>query len=282
MPEKKKRHLQDVLGLIPQNLISNLSKETKVDHYAKVLSGERMFNLLLYGILTTNRTSQRVLEDVFSSGLFKHMFCYDPDMTVTHSSISTRLSKIDPEFFRLIYEYIYAQFSKHFTKKEQLKYKINRVDSTMVAETCNKLKKGLSPGKKPQDPDKQVKKQLKYTISFDGLTGNAFKIYSDKSYLSEDLAIPELILECAKKEASIPQIYVFDRGVSSADKFKLFNDQQISFVGRLKTDRMYEIVEKEEITEENKDLGTLNLISSQTIYLYNSRTKNQIVNINID
>ena len=103
----QKINVQKVMGLIPDDLLSSLCKDTKVDYCAKVLYGQRMFNLLLYGILTTDRTSQRTLEDLFRSDLFKAMFCYDAEMKISHSSISTRLSRIDSEFFRLVYENIY-------------------------------------------------------------------------------------------------------------------------------------------------------------------------------
>src|ERR1035437_3134521 len=117
----QKINIQKILGLIPDDLLSSLSKDTKVDYCAKVLYGKRIFNLLLYGILTTDRTSQRTLEDLFKSNLFKSMFSYDAGMKISHSSISTRLSIIEPEFFRLAYEGIYAEFSKFFTTEEQLK-----------------------------------------------------------------------------------------------------------------------------------------------------------------
>ena len=95
---------------------------------------------------------------LFKSNLFKTMFSYDAGIKISHSSISARLSTIEPEFFRLAYEAIYKEFSKLYTPAEQLKHRIIRVDSSMVAQTCNKLKKGLSPGdKKNKDPDKVVK-----------------------------------------------------------------------------------------------------------------------------
>ena len=91
-----KVRIQKILELIPEDLLFRLAKDTKVDYCAKVLFGERIFNLLLYGILTTERTSQRVLEDLFESDLFKTMFSYTSDMKIARSSISTRLSVIDP------------------------------------------------------------------------------------------------------------------------------------------------------------------------------------------
>ena len=92
----QKINVQKILSLIPDGLLSTLSKDTKIDYCAKVLYGKRIFNLLLYGLLTTDRTSQRTLEDLFKSDLFKTMFSYDAGMKISRSSISTRLSTIDP------------------------------------------------------------------------------------------------------------------------------------------------------------------------------------------
>ena len=264
----QKINIQKILGLVPDDLLSTLSKDTKVDYCAKVLYGHRIFNLLLYGLLTTDRTSQRSLEDLFRSNLFKTMFSYDAGMKISHSSISARLSTIGSEFFRLAYEAIYKEFSKFYTPAEQLKHRIIRVDSSMVAETCNKLKKGLSPGdKKNKDPEKFVK-QVKYTIAFDGLTACDFNAYTDPCYMSEDRAIPEIVWMNASREGSTTNIYTFDRGVSSNVNFSSFNDGHVSFVGRLKTNRRYEVVSVDQPKEQEKDLGELTLVSSQVVHLY--------------
>ncbi len=264
----QKINIQKILGLIPDDLLSTLSKDTKVDYCSKVLYGQRVFNLLLYGILTTDRTSQRTLEDLFSSDLFKALFCYDAGMKVSHSSISTRIATIDPEFFRLAYEGIYAEFSKFFTAEEQLKHRIIRVDSSMVAETCNKLKKGLAPGdKKKNNPEKTIK-QVKYTVAFDGLTACDFKVFNESSYLSENIAIPEVVRLNAAKEGSNTNIYTFDRGVASIKNFSSFTTNNISFVGRLMTNRRYDIISLDQLPEDEKDLGELTLISSQIVHLY--------------
>ena len=264
----QKISVQEVMGLIPDDLLSTLSKDTKVDYCAKVLYGQRIFNLLLYGILTTDRTSQRTLEDLFKSDFFKAMFCYDAGMKISHSSISTRLSKIDSEFFRLVYENVYKEFSKFFTVKEQLKYRIVRVDSSMVAETCNKLRKGLSPGSKKDKTPEKVVKQVKYTVAFDGLTACDFKVFTDPSYTSEERAIPEVVMLNASKEGSKTNIYTFDRGVTSTKTFSSFIKDEISFVGRLKIPRKYDLVVLDQVSENDKDLGELTLISSQLVHLY--------------
>ncbi|WP_462318530.1 transposase [Marinilabilia sp.] len=195
----QKVNIQKVLELIPEDLLASLAEDTKVDYCSKVLYGQRVFNLLLYGLLTTDRTSQRTLEDLFSSQLFRSLFSYDADMTVSRSSISTRLSTIDTEFFKLAYEAIYSEFSQFFSKEEQLKHRIIRVDSSMIAETCNKLKEGLSPGNKKKNGKESVK-QVKFTAAFDGLTACAFDVFTQARYTSEDWAIPEVV--CIKRRFS--------------------------------------------------------------------------------
>jgi hypothetical protein len=264
----QKINIQKILNLIPEDLLSTLSKDTKVDYCAKVLYGQRIFNLLLYGILTTDRTSQRSLEDLFKSNLFKTMFSYDAGMKISHSSISTRLSTIGIDFFRLAYEGVYKEFSKLFTPEEQLKHRIIRVDSSMIAETCNKLKQGLSPGKKKDKTPEKVVRQVKYTMAFDGLTACDFEVYTDPCYLNEDRAIPEVVLLNASRQGSLANIYTFDRGVNSNARFSSFIEGKISFVGRLKADRRYEVVSVDQPTQEEKDLGELIVVSSQIVHLY--------------
>jgi len=51
--------VNQLLGVIPEALLSKLSLTTKVDYYAKVLHGKKMFYLLLYGILENEKLSQR-------------------------------------------------------------------------------------------------------------------------------------------------------------------------------------------------------------------------------
>ena len=107
--------VKQLLGFIPEALIANLSVTTKIDHYAKVLHGNKLFYLLLYGILDNDRLSQRTLEDTFNDSVFKVLFNLDEDERVRRSSISERLSKVDPDYFRQIYEYIYERFSATYT-----------------------------------------------------------------------------------------------------------------------------------------------------------------------
>lgn len=92
--------VNQLLEFIPEALLANLSVETNVDHYAKVLYGKKMFYLLLYGILENEKLSQRSLEDTFNDPIFKLLFNLDEDESVCRSSIPERLSKINPDYFK--------------------------------------------------------------------------------------------------------------------------------------------------------------------------------------
>src|SRR5674476_691889 len=97
-----------------------------------------------------------------------------------------------------------------------------RVDSCMVADAANKLKKGMNIGKK-----KDGKKQIKYTVAFDGKYPCMSELFTDKSYLSEDLAIPEVVYKYAEKNKN--SVFVFDRGVNKREVFCNLNQQATSF-----------------------------------------------------
>ncbi|MBR3959379.1 MAG: hypothetical protein IKJ81_04935 [Bacteroidales bacterium] len=60
-----------MVRIIPDEVLSRLATDTKVDYYSKVLSGERMFHLLLYAFCMTDRISQRRVETMFNSQQFK-------------------------------------------------------------------------------------------------------------------------------------------------------------------------------------------------------------------
>jgi hypothetical protein len=252
--------IKQLLGFIPEELIANLSLTTKVDHYAKVLHGNKMFYLLMYGILENEKLSQRTLEDTFNDSIFKTLFNLDEDEKIRRSSISERLSKIAPDYFKQIYECIYDQFTQMYTPTEREQYNIIRVDSSMVSESVGKLMEGMD--------NQSGKKAVKYSIAFDGVLPCHFNAFTSPTYSSEDIALPEVIREHVKKEANHQNIYVLDRGLQSARTMKAFTADQIMFICRAKENRKF--VEHESfITEKQQlDLGESFLLKDCRVQLY--------------
>ena len=265
-----KTNIQQILRLIPDELLSKLALNTKVDYCAKVLQGERLFYLLLYAILRSERISQRYLEDVFKTRHFKFLFNYSVGLKVSHSSISEKLSKINLDFFKQAYEAIYEQFNQVYSAKEQEQLCLIRVDSSMVAEACTKLQKGMSVGKKKTKEPENEKKQVKYTMAYDGAGICLAELLTESRYLSEDIAIPQVINNLIKIDKEHRNLYVFDRGVSSLNSYNKLTEQQAQFVCRIKTNRKREFVHSLMESHTESDLGSLELVSDEVIHLFDS------------
>jgi transposase len=252
--------VNELLGFIPEALLSNLSTNTKVDHYSKVLHGRKMFYLLLYAILDNERLSQRTLEDTFNYSGFKAIFNLDESETVRRSSISERLSKIDSSYFKEVFEFMYDRFSQSYNKPERDKYNLIRIDSTVVSDLAGKLKEGIDQN--------NGKKLIKYSVSFDGILPAGVEIFNTQSYVTEENALPEAILKQVKKDTEHRNIYIIDRGLQSARTMKEFSQKDVKFVIRARENRKH--VEIESLIKENQDLdiGDNLLIKDSIINLY--------------
>ena len=227
--------LKQVLEFVPEALLSHLSATTKVDYYSKVLHGKKMFYLLLFCIFDNEKLSQRTLEDTFNSSGFKALFGLGEEEKVRRSSISERLSKIDSHYFKEIYEQMYGRFSELYSKSEIEKYNLIRVDSTIVADTCNKLKEGID--------QKSGKKLVKFSFSFDGILPSGVEVFTAQKYSSEESALPQAILKHTLKEIGHDNIYVIDRGLQSTRTMKEFDKESIKFIIRSKENRKFEEIE---------------------------------------
>lgn len=254
-----KIQVNHLLGVIPEGLLAKLSSTTKVDHYTKVLHGKKMFYLLMYGILENEKLSQRTLEDTFNDPVFKLLFDLEKEETVCRSSISERLSKIDSNYFRQIYECIYDQFSTAYIETDRHKHNLIRVDSSIVSDTAGKLAEGIS---------NNGKKAVKYSVAFDGILPCEFKAFTSSTYSSEDIALPEVVLSHVKKDCKHQNIYVLDRGLQSTRTMQNFSNDTIRFICRAKENRKH--VELESFITEGQELdfGESKLIKDSKVQLY--------------
>ena len=119
-----------------------------------------MFYLLLYGFLDNTIISLRGLEDIYNSQKFKFLFNIDQQNTIKYNSLSDRLTALNPEFLKKVYEYVYGKFSEVFNSSEAEKYSIIRVDSTLVKEVTNKLQRGITMGNQHNKA-----KHVKFTVA---------------------------------------------------------------------------------------------------------------------
>ena len=245
---------------IPDQYLEQLSLQSGVDHYAKVLHGRKLFYLLLYGMLENERLSQRSLEDTFNDPLFKQLFQLDASESVRRSSISERLSRVDAAYFEQIYACIYEQYASLYSDAEKEKHKLIRIDSSIVSDTAGKLQTSIGHS--------SGKKAVKYSFAFDGLLPCCGQVFSESSYNSEDVALPQIISQHVKQQTGHENLYLFDRGLQSAPSLQAFDQQHISFVCRVKENRKYEPLGNLLKEGQPTDLGEVMLLSDQLVRLY--------------
>jgi transposase len=130
---------------------------------------------------------------------------------------------------------MYGRFSELYSKSEIEKYNLIRVDSTIVADTCNKLKEGID--------QKSGKKLVKFSFSFDGILPSGVEVFTAQKYSSEESALPQAILKHTLKEIGHDNIYIIDRGLQSTRTMKEFDEQSIKFIIRSKENRKFEEIE---------------------------------------
>lgn len=245
--------------LLPDQELNKIAKRTKVNYYVKVLDGKSIFYLILYALVECQRNSLRTMEDIFNSPQFKFLFNLDSSQTVRHSSISERLGVINVEFFQQAYELTYDYFSTYYGRLQREKTKLVRVDSSMVAEAANKLLEGMNVGKK-----KDGKKQIKYTVAFDGQLPCMSKIFTAKEALSEDKTIPKVVFDYAQKDKSA--IFTFDRGVSKREVYRNLSTNGTRFITRLNPNAKFKLVHELE-DGMNRKVGELELVKDLEVQL---------------
>ncbi|HOW25960.1 MAG TPA: IS4 family transposase [Bacteroidales bacterium] len=256
--------VSDLLKLIPDDLLLDLAKETKVDYQVKKLYGRNVFNLLLYGLLTGERVGLRSLEDFYNSRKFKAMFKLPgTPPNARYNSLSARLATMNVSYFEKAYEAIHEQCSLLYDEPTlSLHYRITRVDSTMVCQTAAKLEQGIRVGVK-----KDGKKQVKYTISLTDMFPSSVEIFTQQKYICESLTIPKVILKVMDK--SKDNVFVFDRGVSSRDVFYELDTHDCSFVTRLQVDARH-VVLNDIAFPPGLVVRNLTVLKDQCVYLYRS------------
>lgn len=231
---ENKINIKQLLSSIPEDLLSKLAAETKVDYCTKVLYGKYMFYLLLYGVLRPENLSLRYLAETFKSPFFRILFNVEGHEGLAHSSLSDRLRVIPLDFFSRAYGSIYKLFSHLYTPEEIKKVHLERVDSTLVVEASQKLKEGLDK----KNGSEKSKKMVKYTMVYDGEFTALSELHLDSPHTSEELALKEAVYSHFKKAGEkSSSIYIIDRGLASAETFKSFTKQGIKFVGRLSDNR---------------------------------------------
>lgn len=230
---------KDVLGYISDEELDFLSAETKVNHQVKKLNGSMVFKLILFSLLEHGKPSLRVMEEIFHSTSFR-FYTNTDSVTTKYNSLSDRLSSINSNYFCEIFHLLFEKFNTELGEQNALQ----KYDSTMVAISSKLVDWGMKVGHKTN------KKQLKVTVGLHGSLPCDFKIFTENKHNCEDLTIPEVILDYRHNKASV---VTFDRGVQKRTTFVKFDEQDILFVTRIKTDATHHVIRNIDITKKETE-----------------------------
>lgn len=255
----KQVRAKEILGMIPDEMLDFFSAQKNVDHKVHKLNGAIMFKLLVYSLLTNSQASLRVLENVFNSYKFKAITGLDEDIQTRYNSIRDRIATIPSDYFKDLFHFCCNRFSKQL---QGVSSNILRYDSTMVAIGAQLLDIGFKAG------DKTNKKQIKFSIGFDGLIPRSAQLFSEKEHTSEEKTLAELLLQ---DSLGPENIVVFDRGVQKRITFSKITSKQIAFVGRLNVGARMQLISHNVVPQIDTSEKSLTIEEDVNVYLFGSQ-----------
>jgi transposase len=247
---------KQIFNYIPEDLLNSLSLEYKVDYQVKKLNGVSMFKLLLYSLLTTREASYRVIEEIYHSISFAKV-ADEVYPGVKYNSIRDRLTNINSRFF----ESIFYECLKLFEVQIEPSTNIISFDSTLITASSKLLKNGMKINKKGD------KRYLKFTMGFNRIPVTA-SFFSDQRYVSDDIALREVILSYTTKT---DDIVVFDRGLQSRKAYEQLSEAKFRFVTRVNPYVKYSIINELKIKSQKKNDDTLSIDHDYIVTLYDKK-----------
>ena len=248
-----------IINLIPPKLFEFLSVATQVDYQVKKLDGEVIFKLIMFSMLNSNKLSLRVMESFLASAQFKQ-FSQRDHLTSKYNSIRDRICDINLSYFERLHEEIFKIYNKELQEETSL----SKCDSTYVSIAAKLISIGMKNGKESDD-----KTHIKYSVNLKGSLPSSVKVFTEQSFVSEELALSELIDQtgCITED-----IVVFDRGLQSRKSFDKFTQDHKLFVTRANPNIKFKEIEKKEIPSVPEKCSVT--ITKDTVaYLYDKKSK---------
>lgn len=266
----------ELLSFLPQELLERVGEETGVDYQVKKLKGEVMLKLLLFGLTTRKELSWRIIENIFHHYKFRQFAGIEATVSTDHSSLATRLSNIQLSYFEQIHKAVGEELVRRCPVEKIGGYKIVRFDSTLVSIASTLLKmSGLQHGVKKSKRKENTAVDIKFSVGFNGLGAPTAKLFNEQTYLSEDIALKEVISEF---QFGKDEIAVFDRGLNSRKALDEFSGSNLIFVTRLRCPKgvvKHQVIQPITSITPNQTLETESLLieQDQEVFLYRNNAK---------
>lgn len=245
--------VSELLQLIPPQTFRDLALETKVDAQVKKLSGEVMFKLMLFSMLSSDKLSLRVMEAFLQSSKFKSFSRFDI-LEGKYNSIRDRICTINSDYFEKLFETIFTIYNKALKEENAL----SKTDSTFVALAAKLFSNGMKNGD-------NSKRYVKYSVNLKGSIPSMVKIFTHQSHASEEIALSEVIIDSDCIEGNI---VVFDRGIQSRNSFDKFTNSNKRFVTRANSNIRCDVTDKKEVSVKPAN-STVTIVSDERGFLIN-------------
>lgn len=260
--------VSELLELIPEDFIADLAESLVVDKWVRKLKAGHLFKLVLYSLLSSERTSLRIMESNYSDPLFRALAPALEADEVTFNGIRDRLIQVNSTFFHKLYHKVYKQAEQLYSKNQLRKYHIKKYDSTMIA-TFSHLLDGMKVGN-----TKKGKRQVKLTTEFTSDFLIRMEFHKDQAHLSEETALKEVIQNTEVSTQALKddktEIHVFDKGLKSRATFEEFDGDEMSFVTRINSNSRYDVIRPMLYSDSGQDTEELEFLEDNVVKLYKS------------
>lgn len=240
----------DLIRELPLDEMREDAKKLGVDYKSKKLDCISLLAYILQSFLLTTRLSQRKIGN--SAGLMSLHELFGINIhegKVSHSSISERLSTINPKFFEDSYGMLHKRCQLELGSDELYESRLVRIDTTLVAETSNKLLEGIVTGVNERFGGER--RQIKYGMAFDGFGAILSKIFKEQIFSGDEVALSQTVIDAISSVDGKHNVFLFDRGVSSVESLKdisrLAQEKSDTFVARVKISRKINVLRSKHI-----------------------------------
>lgn len=213
--------------------------------------------MILFSMLNAEKPSLRVMETFLQSAQFKSFTGYDI-LDGKYNSIRDRICTMNADYFEQLFEQIFHIYNKELKEEKAL----CKVDSTYVALASRLFSIGMENGTSDM-------RFVKYSINLKGSLPSSLKVFVDQSYVSEDLALADIINDTDIGEGNV---VVFDRGLQSRKAFDEFTDSQKLFVSRANPNIRCKTTHQNKIRVKAQG-ATVTIVSDEVGYLMTRKEK---------
>lgn len=247
------------------NLVSSQEIQPYINQYNADFSANKLYTIIflklfLYSWMFDRKNlSLRTIAQYSKSQTFKELLQLNSQFSIGKSSLSERLARIPYQLFQDLFEYL-AQ--KTLERLSDQKYSNNRVnqlikqsrvlDSTIITLSAKLLKSGYQINKG------QLSAKASMAIQGRQIPIKAL-VFTEKTYSSEDKALPELF-DFEQKDV----IYIFDRGIQRLQTYLDIVNNNNHFISRL-TAKKYRVIKENPLSQKDKETDTLTIIKDELI-----------------